>query len=145
MQHWHDMEIRSGQRRDIEAVLAFWRDATTEPSSTDDAASLANLIDHASDALVLAVDGDVIVGTLIVGWDGWRGTMYRLAVAPEQRRRRIASALVGEGERRLTAHGAQRLHLIVAPDQEPARRFWSSAGYDTTDQLRFVKTFTTGF
>lgn len=52
---------------------------------------------------------------------------------------RAPTRLVDEAERRLREHGAQRLHLIVAGDQEPARAFWSAAGYTATTQLRFVK------
>ena len=136
--------IRSATNADIDAVLAFWRDATTEPSSTDDAASLTDLLAHAPDALVLAVEHDAIVGTVIVGWDGWRGALYRLAVAPSHRRSGVATALVEEGERRLRAQGAKRLHIIVDPDQEPGALFWTSAGYEPTDQSRFVKTFESG-
>jgi ribosomal protein S18 acetylase RimI-like enzyme len=136
------MEIRTGGSADIEAVLAFWLHATTEPSSTDDAASVAALLEHAPDALVLAVEGDAIVGTAIVGWDGWRGTIYRLAVDPADRRRGIATRLVEEAERGLRMYGAQRLHLIVAGDERAARAFWTSAGYEPTAQLRFVKNLT---
>ena len=133
--------IRSGASTDIELVLAFWRHATTEPSSTDDASSVEGLLEHAPDALIVAVEGNAIIGTVIVGWDGWRGGLYRPAVSPTHRRRGVATALVAEAERRLREQGAVRLHLIVASDQEPARKFWNAAGYDLTDQLRFVKTF----
>ncbi len=131
--------IRNGTASDIDAVLGFWRHATTEPSTTDDAASLALLLAHAPDALLLTVDGEMLIGTLIVGWDGWRGSMYRLAVDPACRRRGIATALVEEGERRLVARGARRLHMIVVAAEEPAKSFWTAVGYHTKDQLRFVK------
>jgi ribosomal protein S18 acetylase RimI-like enzyme len=134
------MEIRTATSADIDAVLAFWRDAT-EPSSTDDAASLAGLLAHAPDAVVLAIEQATIVGTVIVGWDGWRGAMYRIAVAPSYLRRGIATSLVVEGERRLRAHGAKRLHMIVAHDEEAPRGFWTAVGYEPTEQLRFVKDF----
>ena len=134
------MEIRTATTSDIDAVLAFWRDAT-EPSTTDDAASVAALLAHAPDAILLAVEREAIVGTVIVGWDGWRGAMYRIAVAPSQRRRGIATSLVAEGERRLHEYGAKRLHMIVDPDDEAPRGFWTAVGYEPTAQLRFVKDF----
>jgi ribosomal protein S18 acetylase RimI-like enzyme len=130
--------IRAGSITDIEAVLGLWRE-TTDSSLTDDAGSVARLLAHAPDALLLATDHDVLVGTVIVTWDGWRGAMYRLAVIPSQRRRGIATKLVSEGERRLRAHGARRLHMIVAGDAVDAQAFWTSAGYEPSDQLRYVK------
>jgi ribosomal protein S18 acetylase RimI-like enzyme len=133
------IEIRSGLAADCDEVLTFWRSATTEPSTTDNASSLGTLIAHASESLVLALDNGEIIGTVIAGWDGWRGAMYRLAVSRSHRRRGIATALVGEGERRLATRGAARLHMIVAADQDEAQAFWTAVGYEPTDQFRFVK------
>jgi ribosomal protein S18 acetylase RimI-like enzyme len=137
--------LRTATHDDIGAVLAFWSDATAEPSATDDADGLATLLDGAPDALVVAVDGDVaahngIVGTVIGGWDGWRGSLYRLAVAPAHRRRGIATALVHEAERRLSQCGVRRLHLIVGRGGgAAAEQFWLSARYQPTSQIRMVK------
>jgi ribosomal protein S18 acetylase RimI-like enzyme len=130
--------IRTGSITDIEAVLGLWR-ATTDSSLTDDAGSVARLLARAPDALLLATDHDVLVGTVIVTWDGWRGAMYRLAAIPSQGRRGIATKLVAEGERRLQAYGARRLHMIVAADAVDAQAFWTAAGYEPSDQLRYVK------
>src|SRR3984893_14228148 len=126
--------IRTGSVTDIGAVLGLWR-ATTDSSATDDAGSVARLLAHAPDALVLATDHDALVGTVIVTWDGWRGAMYRLAVIPSQRRRGIATTLVTEGERRLRANGGSRLHMSVPADAVEARAFWTATGYEPSDQL----------
>ena len=133
------IEYRSGGHAEIDAVLALWRIAATGPSVTDDAESVATLLAVAPDALVVATDGSAIVGVVVAVFDGWRGAMYRLAVLPSYRRRGVASRLVQEGERRLRAQGARRLHMIVAADQEPAQAFWAHAGYTPSDQARFVK------
>jgi len=132
--------LRAATETDVAAVLAFWEAATAEPSSTDDPEAIDALLDRSPGALILAVHGDTIVGTVIAGWDGWRGTVYRLAVAPERRRQGIATKLVDEAERRLRGHGARRMHLIVSrAGGGAAEDFWTSARYEPTDQLRMVK------
>jgi ribosomal protein S18 acetylase RimI-like enzyme len=125
---------------DAHDVLEFWRQATTVASSTDDLDGIETLLEFDADALVVARDGAAVVGSLITGWDGWRASMYRLAVAPAYRRRGIARQLVAAGEARLRALGARRLHIIVQEREEPARGFWQAVGYQPTAQLRFVKT-----
>ena len=135
--------LRSGTREDIDAVLAFWLEATAEPSTTDDAEGLAGLLDRSPGALVIARDGDTIVGTIVAGWDGWRGALYRLAVLPSYRRRGIATTLVSEAERILREQGVRRMHLIASrAGGDTAEAFWISARYAPTDQVRFVKSFT---
>jgi ribosomal protein S18 acetylase RimI-like enzyme len=132
--------LRAARPDDVPAVLAFWNDATAEPSSTDDAAGIQALLDRAPGALVLAVDGDTIVGSVVAGFDGWRGALYRLAVAPAHRRRGIATALVAEAEQHLRSQGVRRMHLIVGrAGGAAAEEFWLSAQYTPTDQVRMVK------
>jgi ribosomal protein S18 acetylase RimI-like enzyme len=134
--------LRAGTPEDIDAVLAFWRDATAEPSTTDDADGLDALLVRSPGALVLAVDGETIVGSIIAGWDGWRGTLYRLAVLPSYRRRGIATTLVTEAERLLRDQGARRIHLIASrAGGDAAESFWISTSYEPTGQVRFVKSF----
>ena len=132
--------LRPGTEDDIAAVLAFWIDATAEASSTDNADGIAALLDRSPGALVLAVGDGAIVGSVIAGWDGWRGTIYRLAVAPAFRRQGIATRLVAEAESWLRSQGARRLHLIVGRGGgSAAELFWISARYEPTDQVRMVK------
>jgi len=93
--------------------------------------------------LVAEADGR-LVGTVIGGWDGWRGSIYRLAVLPAYRRRGIARALVGEAERRLFRMGARRISALVDSDHPWATDFWDSlgaSGYRHDERMRrYVKT-----
>ena len=133
--------LRAGTHDDIAAALALWRDAANEASSTDDAAALDALFARSPGALILAVDGDAIVGSVIAGWDGWRGSLYRLAVMPSHRRRGIATALVTRAEQQLRDQGVRRMHLIASrAGGDVTEAFWISARYEETDQTRFVKT-----
>ena len=133
-------DIRRATSRDVEAVLAFWKDAATVGSSTDDGVGIEQLLSHESATLLIAVDDDEIAGSVIAAFDGWRGSLYRLAVREDRRRRGIGRRLVEHGEETLRVQGARRLHLIVQHDEDAANEFWTALGYDATDQLRYVKT-----
>jgi ribosomal protein S18 acetylase RimI-like enzyme len=132
--------LRPATADDITDVLEFWRDATAEPSTTDDADGIAALLARAPGSLIVAIEGDVIVGSVVAGWDGWRGTIYRLAVAPAARRQGIATRLVDAAEQQLRDLGARRMHLIVSiAGGAGADAFWKAAGYEPTSQVRMVK------
>ena len=88
----------------------------------------------------MASSGEDIIGSLIVGWDGWRGSFYRLAVDPDWRRQGIAMTLIRAGEERLRALGATRLTAIVASDEWAALDLWEAAGYERqAERSRFVR------
>jgi ribosomal protein S18 acetylase RimI-like enzyme len=133
--------IRPAESADVDTVLAIWRTTNLEASITDEPASLLMLLEHDPTALLVAETDGRIVGTLIAAFDGWRGTMYRLAVLPDYRRRGIARALVLEGEANLRAKGALRAGAIVVHAKEEAVRFWNDAGYGRQEAVRrFVRT-----
>ena len=101
---------------------------------------MLGLLERDPEALILAESGGEVVGTLIVGWDGWRAGFYRLVVDPAHRRHGLATALVRAGEARFRALGARRLNAIAESHKPAAMAFWASAGYELqTSRSRFVK------
>ena len=94
-----------------------------------------------ADALLVAERDGAIIGALIAAWDGWRGNMYRLAVAPELRRAGIARELVQAGEERLRKEGCFRVTALVWGEDEGASGFWDASGYAHDQRIRrYVKT-----
>ena len=131
--------IRAGRADDIAAVLELWAGARSPHAATpDDAEAVGRALD--AGALLVAERDGRIVGTLLAGWDGWRGTMARLAVAPDARRQGIAHRLVAAGEQRLRACGARRINALVDASDDGVREMWRKAGYaDDPATARFVR------
>ena len=135
-----DPVVRCGTPEDVESVLRLWREAATVVSTTDDVDALRTLLERDPDALRIAEVADRAVGTLIVGWDGWRANLYRLAVLPAWRRRSIAKRLVVDAEARLRSMGGRRAAAVVVADHEPAAVFWRAMGYVLDERVgRFAK------
>jgi len=123
-------------------VLALWTRAGVIPSATDTPAELARVVASAhGDGFLVALSGGALVGTVIAGFDGWRGNIYRLAVAPQVRRRGIAGALVQVAERVLWRKGARRMSALVERHEAHALGFWDTApGYRRDERMmRYVK------
>lgn len=137
MSEW---EIRAGTDGDAEAVLALWRAAEGPRSPTDNVEGVCALLRRDPGALLVAEGEGAVVGSLIVGWDGWRGCFYRLAVDPAWRRRGIGTALVQSGEERLRELGALRLTALVASTDLQAIGLWRAVGYERQPGThRFVR------
>ena len=139
--------IRPCRAEECEAVLTLWRRAGAIPSPTDTLEELLRLVrsEH-GDGFLVAVQEGAIVGSVIGAWDGWRGNIYRLAVAPEARRRGLARRLVREAERVLWRKGARRLSALVERHEAQAVAFWDAladAGYQRDPRMmRYVKALT---
>jgi ribosomal protein S18 acetylase RimI-like enzyme len=122
-----DPVIRRVGEKELTAVLLMWQAAgVTPPSVSDSIEGLARLIREPAALLLVATIDDQIVGSVIGGWDGWRGNIYRLAVTTEHRRKGIARRLVAQVSRELFAKGATRLSALVEHEHQWAMEFWDS-------------------
>jgi len=137
--------IRPARPDEVDQVLALWLEADAPPSPTDTRNEVTKLLrEPAAVLLVAEIDGR-LAGTVIGGWDGWRGNIYRLAVSPAYRRRGLARALVAEADRVLHQMGARRLSALVEREHPWATGFWDSlaaSGYRHDERMRrYIKTF----
>ncbi|MEU2117816.1 GNAT family N-acetyltransferase [Streptomyces sp. NPDC016459] len=131
-----DLRIRAATRADAEAVLAFWGESAEGTSISDDVHGVTRLVERDPEALILAVADGVIVGSVIAGWDGWRASLYRLAVLPSYRRRGISTALLRAAEKRFVALGGRRADAMVLEANETGRGLWKAAGYEREERWR---------
>jgi ribosomal protein S18 acetylase RimI-like enzyme len=133
------IEIRPADHDDIAGVLALWQRAAA-PTSTDDADAVTSLLGRDPGALLVAEESGEIVGSVIAGWDGWRGSIYRLSVAPAHRRKGLGRRLLAVAEDRLHGLGVRRMHAIVIGADERAIAFWQTSDWEHQHgQLRFVR------
>ncbi|MGW1819785.1 GNAT family N-acetyltransferase [Streptomyces sp. NPDC002125] len=131
-----DLDIRPATLPDVDAVLRFWREAAEGTSITDDHDGVAGLIERDPEALILAERDGRLAGTVIAGYDGWRCSMYRLAVHPDFRRQGIATALMDAAAQRFAALGGRRVDAMVLEANAQAHHAWAAGGYHREDHWR---------
>lgn len=119
--------VRPCRLDECPSVLDLWRRAEAIARPTDTLPDVERMVREHPDTLLVGEENGRLVGTVIAGWDGWRGGIYRLAVLPDCRRRGVARTLVADAERRLVARGARRLSAMVARDEPQAVGFWDTA------------------
>ncbi|MEV8093228.1 GNAT family N-acetyltransferase [Kitasatospora sp. NPDC085879] len=131
-----EIEIRPARPDEIPALLAFWARAAEGASITDDEDGVARLVERDPQALLVAEVGGVLAGTVIAGFDGWRCHLYRLAVAPELRRRGVGGALIAAAEERFAALGGRRVDAMVLERNALGQSAWVGAGYRREEDWR---------
>jgi ribosomal protein S18 acetylase RimI-like enzyme len=128
------LNLRHATVHDAAVLLDFWL-RYAEPSLTDTAEAVGLLLAHPTAVVLLAEDGDALVGTVVATWDGWRGNLYHLAVATERRRQGIAARLVADALDWLREQGAKRVSALVVEDHDYAVATWEASGFQRTDGL----------
>ncbi|GIE35292.1 N-acetyltransferase [Actinoplanes italicus] len=136
-----DLILRAATDGELSAILEFWQVAAENESRPPDTPEAVEaLLSRDPEALILAVDGARIVGSIIAGWDGWRCHLYRLAVAPWRRREGIGGLLIDAAEQRFRSFGGTRVDAMVLDDNPAAHRIWAAHGYRRqSDWSRWVK------
>lgn len=130
------MDIREFDfNHDLEPVLDLWRDAGPgiHTGISDTPAEIRKKLERDPDLFLVAVDGKRVVGSVIGGFDGRRGLMYHLAVAPSHRGDSLGRRLMEELESRLRRKGCLKCYLLVTKDNQNAVDFYEHLGWEIMD------------
>jgi ribosomal protein S18 acetylase RimI-like enzyme len=125
--------IRTAAAGDLAAIVDLWDRAAGPTRHAGRHDEAARLLARDPDALLVAVVDGQVAGALVIGWDGWRCHLYRLAVEPSVRRRGVAAALVDAARERAAGLGAARLDAMVDRANDGAIPFWEAAGFERDD------------
>jgi ribosomal protein S18 acetylase RimI-like enzyme len=121
--------IREADARDAEVVIALWRACELIRPWNDPEADFARALAFSGSTILIAeIDGEA-VGTAMAGFDGHRGWVYYLAVAPRFRRQGIARRLLAACERWLVEQGCPKVELMVR-DGNPDMELYNRLGWE---------------
>jgi ribosomal protein S18 acetylase RimI-like enzyme len=126
--------------QDRGAVIALWKDIFGYSSEHNEPSFVIDQKIKENDSLFfVASDGERIVGTVIAGYDGHRGWIYSMAVAPELRRRGIGGALMRHAEDALSKRGCAKVNLQVVDTNPTAVLYYESLGYKVEARISMGK------
>ena len=129
--------IRPFADTDEEAVVALWRSCGLTRPWNDPHRDIARkklvqrelfLVAEAPSSAAGQRAG-AVVGTAMAGYDGHRGWVYYLAVAPERQGTGLGRALMTEVEVRLLALGCPKVNVQIRGGNEPVAAFYDRLGY----------------
>ena len=117
-------------------VITLWTDVFGRSTGHNDPALSIDKKVAVDDGLffVALVDGQVI-GTTLGGYDGHRGWLYSVAVAPAFRSSGIGAALVRRAERALAERGCTKINLQIVGSNAGVADFYQSLGYEVEDRI----------
>ncbi len=133
-------EVRSYRDSDESGVVALWAVVfADDPPWNEPSLVIRRKRSVQADLFLVATRDSAIVGTVLAGFDGCRGWVHHLAVAPDSRRNRVGSSLMREAAARLRALGAPKVNLQVRASNEEAVRFYESLGFKVEDRVSMAQ------
>jgi hypothetical protein len=131
-----EVGIRSFREADRSQLERLWSEVVPDdPPRNAPARMIEGVLAARPESLLVAELDGVVVGAVIAGWDGVRGWIYHLAVAPAQRRRGIATRLVRAAETTLRALGCPKINLQVRASNQSVVAFYRALGYQVEERL----------
>ena len=134
------MNVRAYQDSDRASVIALWNEVFPNPTPHNDPGLVIDQKKQVDDGLFLvACEESKVVGTVMGGYDGHRGWIYTLAVAPCRRRHGVGRSLMKRLEDELRKRGCRKVNLQVRGGNEPVRAFYEQMGFSVEDRVSMGK------
>lgn len=122
---------------DLPELIAFWSGMDgLGLNESDEPRKLEQFLMRNPDLSRAAWDADQLVGAVLCGHDGRRGTLHHLAVAVAYRRHGLGDQLVDSCLSALRVEGIDKCNIFLFASNEQGEQFWRACGWQPRDDLR---------
>jgi ribosomal protein S18 acetylase RimI-like enzyme len=138
MPRW-TMIIRPFTETDESMVVELWVEAGLTRPWNDPAKDIRRKSGVQPNLFLVAEEHDVVVGTIMAGYDGHRGWINYLAVRSDSRGLGIARRLMERVEQDLSDLGCPKVQLQVRPENRAVSGFYEHLGYEPYEAINLGK------
>jgi ribosomal protein S18 acetylase RimI-like enzyme len=123
------MQIRPFERADEPAVVARWEECRLTRPWNDPHKDIARKLAVQPELFLVGIFNEAVIATVMAGYEGHRGWVNYLAVAPAYRGRGFARKLMAHVEQLLLRRGCPKVSLLVRTSNPEAVSFYRHLGY----------------
>ena len=128
------MRIRKFKESDRKPVIELWERCDLVRAWNDPNKDITRKASFQSDLFLVGELDNKIVASAMAGYDGHRGSVFYLAIAPEYQSLGYGKILMNEIEKKLISMGCPKLNIVVRSSNKNVLGFYSHLGY-TTDEV----------
>lgn len=130
--------IRPAREGDIPAMLALWSGIKEIQSASvpDNPEQVKHFMELNPTSFLVACRADRLAGTIMGGYNGWRGAIYHLSVDESCRGQGIARRLMRNCLEALRQLGAPRVDLTTYAYNTRAQGFYEALGFYERDDIK---------
>jgi len=132
-------EIRSFQPSDDAAVVQLWKDCNLVVPWNDPLRDIRRKLRVQPELFLVGVATGELIASVMAGYDGHRGWLNYLAVAPRFRRKGIGRKMVAEAEDRLRQMGCPKINIQIRTSNTEVIEFYRRIGFKPDDVVSMGK------
>ena len=129
--------FRDFERVDTACVVRLWHECGLTRPWNDPVKDIQRKLTDQNGAFWVVCQGSVVVASVMIGYDGHRGTINYLAIAPELQRSGIGAELMRRAEAFLIDIGCPKVSFCVRKDNQAVLAFYDRLGY-AADDVHFL-------
>ena len=133
------IEIRPFRSAETEAVVALWDACDLIRPWNDPRRDIERKLRVDPELFLVAVEEELVLGSVMAGYEGHRGWINYLAVDPSRRRQGLGTRLMDEAERLLEKRGCPKINLQIRSENADVIAFYGALGYQTDDVVSLGK------
>jgi ribosomal protein S18 acetylase RimI-like enzyme len=133
------MQIRCFQPEDEPSVIALWQACDLVRPWNDPHRDISRKLKINPEWFLVGLINGQIVATVMAGYEGHRGWLNYLAVAPGYQRHGLAREIVAEAERLLRKAGCPKINLQIRASNQGVIEFYRCLGYTVDDVVSMGK------
>jgi ribosomal protein S18 acetylase RimI-like enzyme len=134
------IEISPYRSEHFEGVETLWNEAFPNDKPWNAAVvAIPEKISFQPDLMLVALQSDEVVGSIMAGYEGHRGWLSRVAVLKSHQNGGIGQALISAAEERLAALGCLKINLQVVESNSAVVAFYQRAGYQVEERISMSK------
>lgn len=118
---------------DTEAVVALWHECGLIRPWNDPHKDIARKMTDRNGAFWVVADGTALIASVMIGYDGHRGSINYLAVTPAAQEQGLGGELMRRAEMYLIDLGCPKVSFCVRKDNLPVLSFYDRLGYEIDD------------
>jgi ribosomal protein S18 acetylase RimI-like enzyme len=133
------MQIRPYRAGDEATLIALWEECRLTRPWNDPRKDIARKLAMQPELFLVGVVDGAVVASVMAGYEGHRGWVNYLAVAPRLRGQGFGRALMQHVEQALLERGCPKLNLQVRRSNREAIDFYRKLGYLEDDSVSLGK------
>lgn len=133
------MHIRPYQELDEAFVIALWQECELTRPWNNPKSDINRKLTTQPELFLVGLEGDKLVATAMIGFDGNRGWVHYLGVLPTYQGLAYGRAMMDEAERLLIARGCPKINLQVRSTNAAVIAFYQKLGYQIDEVISMGK------